>query len=153
MTGKEKIFMVFYAVLTLVSAAAIVGFSGQNGRQSDALSKSLSSSVLSALPVDGTAKNLALMNRILRKTAHFSLYFLLGVGLTGMIGRRKGARAALTVVALGGLFALSDEFHQRFSPGRSASGWDVLLDTCGVAAGLAVLKLLRWWREKHSLKI
>jgi len=153
MTGKGKGCGIACTVLTLVSAAAIVWFSGQNGSQSDALSRGLAAWVLSLLPLDTTAGTLALWNRVLRKLAHFGLYFLLGLGLSGIVGRRKGVPAALVVIALGGLFAVSDEFHQRFSQGRSPSGWDVALDTCGVAAGWAVSEVLRWWKEQHRAKI
>jgi len=139
-------------VLSLVSTAAIVRFSGQNGSQSDALSKGLAAWVLSLLPKDETAENLALLNFILRRLAHFGLYFLLGFGLTGIVERRKGVPTALVVVLLGGLFALSDEIHQRFSPGRSSSGWDVALDICGVAAGCVFLGILQWWKERPHRK-
>jgi len=147
---KRDIFTIACAALTLLSAAAIIHFSGQNGSQSDALSKGLAAWVLSLLPLDITAKNLKLLNLVLRKMAHFGLYFLLGLGLTGTVVRRKRVPAVLVVITLGGLFALSDEFHQSFSPGRSPSGWDVALDTCGVAAGWAVLTILQWWKEKAS---
>ncbi len=153
MSGKGKISVVLCAVLTLVSAAAIVWFSGQDGSQSEALSKGLAAWVLSLLPVDATADDLKLLNVILRKLAHFGLYFLLGAGLAGIIGRRGGARAAMAVVILGGLFALSDELRQGFSGGRTSSGRDVALDTCGVAAGWAVVEILRWRNRKRSSKI
>jgi len=139
-------------VLTLASAAAIVWFSGQDSSQSGVMSKGFAAWVLSLLPMDETVESLALLNFILRKLAHFGLYFLLGLGLTGIIGRWKRVPAALVVVVLGGLFALSDEFHQSFSPGRSPSGWDVALDTCGVAAGWAVLEILQWWKGKCTAK-
>jgi len=140
------------AVLTLVSAVAIVWFSGQDSSQSNTLSQALTAWMLSMLPVDRTAENLEFLNLILRKLAHFGLYFLLGLGLTGIVGQRKRVPAALVVIALGGLFALSDEFHQRFSQGRTPSGWDVLLDTCGVAAGWAVFTVFRRLRVKTHTK-
>lgn len=148
-TRKEKVFLFFCVALTLISAGAIVWFSGQNGAQSNSLSKSLAAWVLSLLPVDGSEENLKRLNTLLRKMAHFGLYFLLGLGLTGTIGRRKGVPAALAVVVLGGLFAASDEFHQSFSQDRTSCGRDVALDTCGVAAGLAVSELFRRRRERR----
>lgn len=54
----------------------------------------------------------------------------------------------LAVIMLGWLFALSDEFHQRFSQGRTPSGWDVALNTCGATAGWAVFTVCRRLREK-----
>ncbi len=149
---KRGIFIGACAALTLLSAAAIILFSGQSGSQSDGLSKCLAAWVLSLLPMDETAENLALLNRILRKLAHFGLYFLLGLGLTGTAGRQKRVPSALVVIVLGGLFAWSDEFHQGFSPGRSPSGRDVALDVCGVAAGWAVLELLRRRKGKRAAK-
>ncbi len=53
---------------------------------------------------------------------------------------RPTSYAALTVI----LWAISDEFHQSFVPGRDASGWDVLADTVGFA--LSVVLLAAWTR-------
>lgn len=153
MSGKRKwIVFIVCTVLTVASAAAIVHFSGQDSGQSNALSKGLTAWLLSVLPVEETAENLEVLNLILRKLAHFGLYFLLGAGLTGLVCRQKRVPVVLAVIALGGLFAATDEFHQRFSLGRSPSGWDVLLDTCGTATGWTFFEALRWLREKRSLK-
>jgi VanZ family protein len=40
------------------------------------------------------------------------------------------------VLSLVFLYAASDEFHQRFVPTRTPLVSDVLIDTCGGAAGL-----------------
>jgi hypothetical protein len=45
------------------------------------------------------------------------------------------------------LYAVSDEFHQRFVPGRSADVRDWLADVVGI---LVVLALLVWWRTRKS---
>ena len=153
MGGKRKYeALIVCAALTLVSAAAIVRFSGQDDGQSHALSEGLAAWLLSVFQMENTTKNLEALNFILRKLAHFGLYFLWGVGVTGLVHRQEKVPVKPAVIALGGLFAATDEFHQRFSQGRSPSGWDVLLDTCGVAAGWAFFELLRWLKEKRSLK-
>lgn len=153
MSGKRKwIVFIVCAALTAASVAAIVHFSGQDSGQSNALSKGLTAWLLELLPVEKTAENLEALNLILRKLAHFGLYFLLGIGLTGLVRRQKRVPAALAVIVLGGLFAATDEFHQRFSLGRSPSGWDVLLDACGTATGWTFFEALRWLREKRNLK-
>jgi len=36
------------------------------------------------------------------------------------------------------LYGASDEFHQRFVPGRISSGWDVLADFVGAVVGVLV---------------
>lgn len=141
---KKGAALLLSALLTLCSAIVIIRFSGQDGSQSNALSRALASWVLPILGLENTAESMELLNLILRKLAHFTLYFLLGVGLTGVVHNWKRTPAALTIIILGGLFAASDEFHQQFSQGRTSSVWDVLLDTCGIAAGWAVsIGLLR----------
>ncbi|MBW1799012.1 MAG: VanZ family protein [Deltaproteobacteria bacterium] len=48
----------------------------------------------------------------------------------------------MSILACMTLFAISDEIHQSFVPGRSASLIDIVLDLLGILAGLAVFKFL-----------
>jgi VanZ family protein len=57
---------------------------------------------------------------------------------------REAGVAILFVAA----YALTDEFHQRFVPGREASFRDVLIDTAGALWGILMLNLL--WRWRHG---
>lgn len=41
------------------------------------------------------------------------------------------------------LYALSDEIHQYFVPGRHASFWDFIADTAGVTTGLLIVHVVR----------
>ncbi|MGQ9484121.1 MAG: VanZ family protein [Desulfosoma sp.] len=43
------------------------------------------------------------------------------------------------------LFALSDEWHQSWVPGRFCSVWDVVLDAIGLCAGMAAVTALSHW--------
>ena len=83
------------------------------------------------------------VNRLLRKLAHFTLYFLLGCGLTGLLRARENALPALIAVPIGLLCAALDELHQSVVPGRGPGVRDVVLDTCGVivAVGLILLSI------------
>ena len=83
----------------------------------------------------------------LDKVAHFCFYGVLGALLAGAIGRRRvgwGAVIALAV-AIGALYGVSDEFHQRFVPGRDASVDDWIADVLGTLAGGIVAVTLRAW--------
>lgn len=137
-------------LITVLTAMVIFRFSAQDSGQSNGLSQGIAAWVLGLLPVPETPESLELANLILRKLAHFSAYSLLGFGLTGVAGQQKRVPVLPAVILLGGLFALSDEFHQSFSPGRSPSLWDVGLDTCGAAAGWGVFELVRRIREKRD---
>ena len=57
-------------------------------------------------------------------------------------GRRSTTRNAVTLKVLFGclLYALSDELHQRFIPGRRGSLVDVGFDAIGILTALALLR-------------
>jgi VanZ family protein len=72
---------------------------------------------------------------VLRKVAHTAEYAILGA----LLARATG-RAGLAFV-LGVLYAISDEVHQSFVPGRAGSPLDVTIDAVGVAVGVALWQL------------
>lgn len=82
--------------------------------------------------------NLGKTNHIIRKNAHFFAYLILGVlvsnGLrsSGVIGYRVMNIALLICI----LFAISDEIHQLFVPGRGGQVKDVIIDSAGSIVGI-----------------
>jgi VanZ family protein len=94
---------------------------------------------LSSVPDLGTG--LGGWDLVLRKLAHAAEYAVLGALL-----QRALNRPALAFV-LGTLYALSDEIHQSFVPGRQGSPLDVALDAAGVAVGVAL-----WHRAQRRLE-
>jgi len=68
-------------------------------------------------------------------------------GVLAVLWRRAlgGVRRAWPIaLALTLLYAVSDEFHQMFVPGRCADPWDLVADGVGAVVGLI---LWRWWRR------
>lgn len=59
---------------------------------------------------------------------------------------RTGPTIAAIAVAV--LYGISDEFHQSFVPGREMSGWDLLADTIGAGAGIALIVFLVRYRSR-----
>ncbi|MCB9234991.1 MAG: VanZ family protein [Bacteroidia bacterium] len=79
---------------------------------------------------------------VLRKTAHFTEYFILFLWVKmALHGRSRRLLLAFLVCAA---YACTDEFHQLFIPGRVGNVGDVLVDSSGAALAWA----LSWWREK-----
>jgi VanZ family protein len=75
-----------------------------------------------------------------RKNAHFFAYMLLSV-LTLNAVSRSGGQGWLSVgvaFVITVLYAISDEVHQLFVPGRSGQVSDVLLDSTGALVGIAL---------------
>jgi VanZ family protein len=74
---------------------------------------------------------------LLRKIAHAAEFAILGALLLRAVGR------PVVAFSLGALYAISDEVHQSFVPGRVGSPVDVAIDVAGVAAGVALWQLAR----------
>lgn len=95
-------------------------------------------------------QSLAAIHFFIRKSAHFSEYFIFSLlVLRGIRAGRPGARLAwtLAVIAIVAGYASLDELHQYFVPGRTAAVGDVLIDTSGGIAAQAVAALLILWRQ------
>jgi VanZ family protein len=91
--------------------------------------------VWSSIPDLGTG--LGGWDLVLRKLAHAAEFAVLGALLLRATGR------AGLALALGIAYAVSDEVHQAFVPGRHGSVLDVAIDAVGVALGIAVWQLAR----------
>ena len=118
--------------------------------------------IQSALPADLSQQESGLFVRILagflrmkeetlsfcvRKCAHFTEYLILGASLCVTVRdmiKEKMHRTAYfcqntAAWCIGTLYAVTDEIHQAFVPGRSCELRDVLIDSCGVLAGVLII--------------
>lgn len=82
------------------------------------------------------------LKHMVRKAAHFGLYFGLGglICLTtyGVFGVRGKSWFLLSWIA-GSLLGVVDEIHQYFIPGRSMLLQDMLIDSAGVFLAVLIL--------------
>ncbi len=146
---RKKIFL----ALSLVWMIVIFLFSAREAQLSSQDSASVGE-LIGKIFVPGFAawepqKQLEFAKKIdhpVRKTAHATEYAVLGFFLAGSYSdRRKKWRFSIGVPwMIGTAYAVSDEFHQWFVPGRSCQVSDMLLDSCGVFAGVFVGQVL--WR-------
>lgn len=58
--------------------------------------------------------------------------------------------AKLIPWAFGTLYAVTDEFHQMFVPGRSCEIRDMCIDSCGVATGVLIGSAWMWWKRSRN---
>ncbi len=90
-------------------------------------------------------QSLALIHGLVRKAAHLTEYFILGLLLfrafLSTFPESTPLRQALRSLAVVVLVAASDEFHQSFVAMRTASVLDVGIDTLGGLLALGVMLL------------
>ena len=99
---------------------------------------------ISSIPDQSLWGNGALCERIISNLAHIPAYALLSfLWLKSFAGSTSRNHIITSSFILGGLmlFAISDEFHQSFVPGRSASFMDIALDLIGIILGLWAFKI------------
>ncbi|MBR4639824.1 MAG: VanZ family protein [Butyrivibrio sp.] len=81
-----------------------------------------------------------------RKTAHFTEYFLLGVSVAFPL-YVYGVRG-MKLIFFAGLFCVGyaslDEFHQSFVHDRGPSPKDVMIDSSGAITGIILTRIVGW---------
>ncbi|MGP4073237.1 VanZ family protein [Piscibacillus sp. B03] len=106
-------------------------------------SQKLSSSVTDAVFGRHKGTKMSQLHHYIRKGAHFFVYFVLGVLI--MIALLVSGWSDLNAVGITfvvcSIYAMSDEFHQRFVPGRGAQVSDVLIDVAGASLGILLVAL------------
>ena len=91
---------------------------------------------------------------LIRKLAHCTEYgmfaLLLYHSFTFRQPERWNTRSAVSAVFIAGLFSLTDEYHQSFVPGRTASIKDCGIDSFGALAAMLLLYVGRRFQELLS---
>ncbi len=147
-------------LIVLVWMVVIFLFSSQNAENS---------SSTSSLPTEFLARilkpkfdnynesdKILILNRcqfIVRKSAHFSVYTILGMLTYNAfrISERFSKKVTILfsmLVCL--LYAISDEIHQYFVPGRACRVLDVSIDFSGVMFGILIIFVLGLFRRKRK---
>lgn len=84
--------------------------------------------------------NIDTLNLIIRKLAHFTEYFILGLLVYNMIYNYNKKTFIAIIICI--LYAISDELHQMLVPGRSYQLLDITIDSLGSISAIYILKTL-----------
>ena len=81
------------------------------------------------------------LHPIIRKLAHFSIYMVVGFSLMGFMCTfdMRNIYKLISSFGIGVIYAVTDEIHQGFVPGRGPSIKDVFIDSAGVLTGIFIL--------------
>ncbi len=135
-----------FFILTIVWMIVIFTFSNSPGEESGEISRGVGG-LFCQIFVPGyeemvfaEQEELALLlDHPIRKLAHFMEYMILGalmVGIPKFTVKSDYWKHGLIVWAFACLYAISDEIHQLFVPGRCGALKDVLLDSVGAFVGV-----------------
>ena len=148
---KFKKNLIFKRVLFLIMLAiafyVIFNFSAQDGEVSGSLSGKVTEFIVelvSKIKTMDINQKLHWINKlepIVRKLAHFGVYTVVGFSIMGFMCTFdiKNIIKFITSLSIGIVYAVSDEIHQYFIPGRNANVLDVCIDSLGVLTGIFIL--------------
>lgn len=153
---KDKVLI----ILAIIWMGVIFMFSAQVSDESKSSSNKVTSAVVNTV-ISIKKENISEEKRqkiiedktfIVRKTAHFTEYFILGLILILYVQTKEKLATKYIILAIifCVLYATSDEIHQLFVDGRSCKIIDILIDTCG--SSLAILGFTSIYKITTNLK-
>lgn len=94
------------------------------------------------------------LNLIIRKNAHAFEYCILAIFVSLILFQFKlqGRRAIIYIMFICLFYAVLDEFHQLYVPGRTSSVRDVLIDFTGSIIGMAFYYTVHYAIEDMKIK-
>lgn len=125
--------------------------SHQPGQASSQLSGGLLDSITSFINTLTPVNDPEIYHTLLRKSAHFMVYFTLGGFLYLGALKNKMVHPYRFSFGLCVVFAISDEYHQSFIEGRAGQVKDVCIDSSGALVGLMLIGMITYiWHRKRT---
>lgn len=160
---KKVIIIVFSWLLVLATMMIIYNFSSENSTKSSQTSSQVVVQVLDVVmeKEDITPPVVKKFQIPFRKLAHFGIFMLLGFCMYSAYEKSFKIKLwinAILSLASCVLYAVSDEYHQKFTDGRANSFKDVLIDSTGACIGILLFiglnyLYLRYLNKKRSSAI
>lgn len=143
---KIKLGTVFLWVIVFLWLILIFALSAQLADQSADVSKKVAETIIERIAwvfhIDIDTETITSLakqfDHLVRKYAHGSIYFVLGglVIMTLIKSGIRGFRAYVLTIVFCLFYAVTDEMHQLFVPGRSGQISDILIDIAGAVFGI-----------------
>ena len=136
-----------FPILSLLWVFVILWFSLQDGSTSSLQSGFITANIQRLLSNIGIDVERQLLGFLIRKTAHFTEFFILGV----LVKRSAFDLKNNLILYLSFLVPIIDETVQSFVPGRAMTLMDMLIDSAGISTGIiAVYVLYNIILNKHT---
>lgn len=123
-------------LLIVIWLLVIFLFSNQDGSTSTSLTNGILEKYLFFVDSD-------IFFMIIRKMAHITEYFILGILVLNFINEFKIDKKIVVSSLICFILASFDEFHQLFIPDRTGRLLDVFIDMIGASLGILILSLIK----------
>lgn len=139
----KKYFKFIFLILWI---GIIFAFSSQVATDSRKLSRGVTVRIVEVIKKvrPNTEINVYLLNRKIRKFAHFINYMILGIIITLVLKKKELGNKKIFLFSL--LFCIIiaslDEYYQSFIPGRGARLKDVFIDSFGALVGIGLGRVI-----------
>lgn len=148
--GVKKKSFLFSLFLVVFFMVIIFLFSSQNVNQSLSVSNRVSEVLVDFINFINPSANLDVQNFSIRKKAHFFIYFILAIVTLNLLSKTKAGKieAIIITIFICVCFAIFDEIHQGFVPGRGPQLSDVKIDSKGAFLGICVYSVIDFIKRK-----
>ena len=134
-TKGEKAYKIFSAVFMIAVMVTIFILSAQNSTDSAETSGALISWL-------DRLFELGVSQEVIRTAAHFCEYAGLGFSVINSLYAFRNILSPILAVIIAWGYALSDEIHQFFVPGRAFQLIDLTVNFFGILSGISVFALI-----------
>lgn len=150
-TRKHFRNLIIYIIILIAIMGVIFYFSSENSQNSDNSSGSFTKILIRIISPFFPSGVIEFIREYIRKIAHFTLYFTLGIFSVLTVKElyilRKPEHKLSLIIYINAfvfcvIYAASDEFHQYFVPGRSGKPADVLLDSFGSLMAILIIFII-----------
>lgn len=146
--NKRRILITFTILWTLFIFLQSI----QTGEVSGNTSGRITLFMVNTLEKIGIQIDFQVMSILLRKFAHFTEFFILGILLSFVFESYHFVllHRILLILLSGVMIAITDEFIQTFVEGRVGTILDVGIDTLGVLTAVGAYLLIRKYKKNKS---
>lgn len=123
-------------LLIIIWLLVIFIFSNQNGIKSTGLTNKFLNTYLSFANSD-------ILFILVRKIAHVTEYFILGILVISLLYDFNINKKAIVSILICIILATMDELHQLFVDGRTGRFIDVIIDSIGFVAGILIYSKIK----------
>lgn len=156
-----KIRRIIYTTLLIIWMIVIFLFSNQNADNSQSTSDKVATSIVDTaevvtnqeIPIEDRENFIEDTRVLIRKSAHFMLYFVLGIFTYLTFTSYSISKPVLFSIIFCFLYACSDEIHQMFLDGRTAKIMDIFIDTCGSCLAIGMCYFVKRLKNRKSLVV